>query len=65
MKKLTSVEEIEFAVTESTSIRSRTDVAAAIVGYADLMEGDKVAPLIESQIAAGKNRFRGIRLGRQ
>ena len=36
-------------------------VAAGIVGSADLRLGDRVAPVLEAQIAASPQRFRGIR----
>ncbi|MFN4089786.1 MAG: amidohydrolase family protein [Alphaproteobacteria bacterium] len=36
-------------------------VAAGIVGFADLALGDRVAPVLEAQIAAGGGRFRGVR----
>ena len=35
--------------------------AGGIVGSADLCLGDRVAPVLEAQIAAAPNRFRGIR----
>ena len=38
-----------------------TEVAAGIVGFADLTLGSAVAPVLEAHIAASKNRFRGIR----
>ena len=38
-----------------------TNVAAGIVGFADLTLGSAVAPVLEAQIAASSNRFRGIR----
>lgn len=36
-------------------------MGAGIVGSADLRLGDRVAPVLEAQIAASPNRFRGIR----
>jgi L-fuconolactonase len=36
-------------------------IAAAIVSTADCRLGDRVAPVLEAQIAAGNGRFRGIR----
>ena len=36
-------------------------VAAAIVGFADLMAGERVAEVLEAHIAASGGRFRGIR----
>ncbi len=38
-----------------------TAVAAGIVGFADLTLGAAVAPVLEAQLAASLNRFRGIR----
>ena len=38
-------------------------VAAGIVGHADLTLGDRVAPVLEAEIAAGGGRFKGIRFG--
>ena len=37
------------------------DLAAGILGCADLMDGDAVRPVLEAHIEAGKGRFRGIR----
>lgn len=39
----------------------RTRVCAGIVGYADLMLGDAVEPVLAAHIRAGGERFRGIR----
>jgi L-fuconolactonase len=36
-------------------------VSAGIVGFADLVLGDAVQPVLEAHLAAGKGRFRGIR----
>ena len=38
----------------------KTDVAAGIIGFADLTLGDAVTPVLEAQMAASK-RFKGIR----
>ena len=38
-----------------------TRAAAGIVGTADLRLGDRIAPVLEAQIAASPQRFRGIR----
>ena len=40
---------------------AKTAIAAGIVGFADLTLGDAVVPVLEAHLAAGKNRFRGIR----
>jgi L-fuconolactonase len=37
------------------------EIAAGIVGFADLTLGTAVAPVLEAHIAAGRQRFRGIR----
>ncbi len=41
----------------------RTDIAAAIVGFADLTLGDRVEAVLDAHIAAAPERFRGIRHG--
>jgi len=38
-----------------------TAICAGIVGTADLRLGDDVAPVLEAQVAASPNRFRGVR----
>jgi L-fuconolactonase len=38
-----------------------TQIAAGIVGYADLTLGDRVVPVLEAHIRAGGGRFRGVR----
>ncbi|WP_380871635.1 amidohydrolase [Sphingomonas sp. DBB INV C78] len=48
---------------EAARERTRVDICAAIVGYADLTLGDAVQPVLEAHIAAGGGRFRGIRNG--
>jgi L-fuconolactonase len=62
---MTPVEETEFVIKDISSIESGIKVAAGFVGYADLTLGDKVAPILESHIVAGKGRFRGIRFSRR
>jgi predicted TIM-barrel fold metal-dependent hydrolase len=41
--------------------RSKTRVAAAIVGYGDLTLGDRVEPVLTALIEAGGGRLRGVR----
>lgn len=57
--------EVEFANGVAAMAASGTygpcRVAAAIVGYADLRHGDAVAELLDRQLAAAPDRFRGIR----
>ena len=69
--ELRSVGEVEFVegIASANVLRqsqdesggSATAVAAGIVGNADLMLGDAVAPVLEALAEAGKGRFRGIR----
>jgi L-fuconolactonase len=40
-----------------------TRIAQGIVGYADLMLGDDVRPVLEAHVRAGSGRFSGIRYG--
>jgi L-fuconolactonase len=40
-----------------------TRICAGVVGYADLTLGDRVAGVLEAEIAAGAGRFRGVRHG--
>jgi predicted TIM-barrel fold metal-dependent hydrolase len=59
------VGEVEFAngvaAMSASGTYGPTQVCAGIVGTADLMLGDAVAPVLEAMIEAGKDRFRGIR----
>lgn len=56
-------DETKFAASQAAESGKygKTAVAAGIVGYADFMLGAAVAPVLEAHIAAGGNRFRGIR----
>lgn len=60
------VGEVEFIRGISAQARSghygTTDVAAAIVGYADLLMGAGVAPVLDALLEAGGGRFRGVRV---
>jgi len=56
------VGETEFVnVIAEASLEGATQVAAGIVGFADLTLGEAVAPVLAAHIAAGGGRFRGIR----
>jgi L-fuconolactonase len=59
------VGEIEFAngvgAMSASGHYGKTRVCAGIVGHADLGIGSRVAKVLESMIAAGGSRFRGIR----
>jgi L-fuconolactonase len=62
---LRPVGEVEFAngvaAIADSGTYGRTRVCAGIVGYADLMLGAQVEPVLEAMIMAGGGRFRGIR----
>lgn len=59
------VGEVEFcagiAAMSESGIYGPTRINAGIVGFADLTLGDRVAPVLEAQIAAGGGRFCGVR----
>src|SRR6202163_48193 len=62
---LRPVSEVEFAngvaAIGDSGTYGKTRVCAGIVGYADLMLGAQVEPVLEAMILAGGGRFRGIR----
>ncbi|RJG03256.1 amidohydrolase family protein [Noviherbaspirillum sedimenti] len=64
-EELRPVGEVEFAnglANKMTSgVYGPCRVAAAIVGYADMTTGDRVAATLDASIAAAPQRFRGIR----
>ena len=49
------------AAMSESGLYGPTRVAAAIVGFADLTLGDRVAPVLEALIQASGGRFRGVR----
>ena len=59
------VGEVEFvngiAAMAASGLYGDTRVAAGIMGFAALQEGDRVKEVLEAQIAAAPDRFRGIR----
>jgi predicted TIM-barrel fold metal-dependent hydrolase len=59
------VGEIEFAngiaAMAASSLYGKTKVAAGIIGYADLATGSRVRAVLEAEMAAAPDRFRGIR----
>jgi L-fuconolactonase len=62
MRPVGEVEFVEGLATESArGTYGRAQVAAAIIGYADLKRGEQVAPVLEGMQAASPARFRGIR----
>ena len=64
-EELRIVGETEFvqgvAARSASGLYGETRVATGIVGSADLLLGDRVAPVLEAQIAASPQRFRGVR----
>ena len=63
---LRPVGETEFVVAEIARQEARTGapppLCAGIVGAADLALGDRVEEVLEAHVAAGRGRFRGLRL---
>ena len=64
-EEMNPVGEIEFvqglAAASASGAYGPTRAAAAIVGHANLLLGDKVEPILEGLQSASPNRFRGIR----
>ena len=64
-EEMRPVGEIEFvqglAAASASALYGPGRAAAAIVGHANLLLGDRVAPVLEALRAASPNRFRGIR----
>jgi L-fuconolactonase len=62
MRPVGEVACVEDLATESASGKyGHTQVAAAIIGYADLKLGERVAPVLDAMQVASPTRFRGIR----
>jgi L-fuconolactonase len=62
MQPVGETEYIERIMSQSSRKKTgETQVAAGIVGFADLTLGSNVEPVLEAHIEAGKGRFRGIR----
>jgi predicted TIM-barrel fold metal-dependent hydrolase len=63
--ELRSVGEVEFAqgvaAASASGLYGPCRVAAAIVGWADLKQGDRARPVLEALREASPNRFRGVR----
>ena len=62
-KQLQPIGETEFAarVAENFKTVAGPKLCAAIVGFADLLQGDAVRAVLEAHMTAGKGHFRGIR----
>lgn len=65
-KEMKPVGETEFvngiAAQSASGLYSKSKIAAAIVGFADLSLGESVRPVLEAHITAGGSRFRGVRV---
>ncbi|MCY4497559.1 MAG: amidohydrolase family protein, partial [Rhodospirillaceae bacterium] len=61
MRSVGEVEFVEGIAAANVAAGGETAVAAGIVGNADMMLGDGVAPVREALAEAGKGRFKGIR----
>ena len=55
--------ETEFVASVAEKCKAVADLklCTAIVGFADLLQGDAVRPVLDAHMAAGKGHFRGIR----
>jgi predicted TIM-barrel fold metal-dependent hydrolase len=66
-QEMKPVGEVEFcagvAAMSDSGLYGPTRICAGIVGHADLTLGDRVAGVLEAEIAAGGGRFKGIRYG--
>jgi predicted TIM-barrel fold metal-dependent hydrolase len=64
-QQMRPIGEVEFvqglAAASASGLYGPGRAAAAIVGHANLLLGDRVAPVLEALQAASPNRFRGIR----
>jgi predicted TIM-barrel fold metal-dependent hydrolase len=64
-EEMRPVGEVEFveglAATSARGRYERTQMAAAIIGYADLKLGERVTPVLDAMQAASPTRFRGVR----
>ena len=62
MRPVGEVEFVEGLAAKSARGRyGRTQMAAAIIGYADLKLGERVTPVLDAMQAASPTRFRGVR----
>jgi L-fuconolactonase len=62
MRPVGEVEFVEGLATESArGTYGPARVATAIIGYADLKRGERVAPVLDAMQAASPTRFRGVR----
>ncbi|HEY4167257.1 MAG TPA: amidohydrolase family protein [Reyranella sp.] len=66
-QEMKPVGEVEFcagvAAMSDSGLYGPARICAGVVGHADLTLGDRVAGVLEAEIAAGGGRFKGIRYG--
>ncbi|MGQ7935311.1 amidohydrolase family protein [Paraburkholderia sp. D1E] len=62
MRPVGEVESVVDVTRQANSKQSKTNLAAAIVGFADLRLGDTVDDVLATQVAVGDGRFRGVRV---
>jgi predicted TIM-barrel fold metal-dependent hydrolase len=64
-EEMRPIGEVEFvqglAAASASGLYGPGRAAASIIGHANLLLGDRVAPVLEALMAASPNRFRGIR----
>ncbi len=63
MRPVGEVEYVNGVAAQSASgLYGSTEICAGIVGFADLMLGARVRPVLEAELAVAPDRFRGIRV---
>ena len=63
MRPVGEVEYVNGVAAQSASgLYGPTEICAGIVGFADLMLGARVRPVLEAELAVAPDRFRGIRV---
>ncbi len=60
-EELAPVGEVEFVRAQAEAVRGPVNVAAGIIGWADLSLGEDVMPVLEALEQAGGSRFKGVR----
>lgn len=58
---MSPVDETRFVMKQIAGLKSKIDVAAGFIGYADLTKGKDVQSVLEAHLEAGGKRFKGIR----
>jgi L-fuconolactonase len=58
---MSPIEETVFVMQQIGSLKSKIDIEAGFVGYADLAAGKAVQSVLEAHLEAGGKRFKGVR----